>query len=121
MARARGYFVFQDQATSSANGREWVVEQELSNLAVFDSDVIVVDISGTATGSTVYFEVKVTPDSDYRAIAGVRSSDFKLGTSTTGINEIWMFDIGSYYSFRCRVVDPTGGYITIKSKISKSN
>ena len=121
MARVREYFVFQNNATGSTNGEELIVEKELSNIAVLDSDVIVIDISGTATSGTTQFEIKVTPDTDYRAIAGVRNSDFKLATSTSGINEAWIFDIGAFYSFRCRLIDVTGGYITIKSKVSKNN
>lgn len=121
MARTRDYFVFQDQATLNNDGNEWIVEQELSNLAVLSSDTIVIDINGTATSGTTYFELKVTPDGDYYPTAGVRTSDFKLATNTTGINEAWMFDVSSYYSFRCRVNDVSGGYITIKSRITKNN
>lgn len=121
MARTTSYFTFQNQAITDGNGNEFIVERELSNFALLDSDIMVIEIVGTATSGTTYFELKVTPDGDFFPIAGVRTSDYKLATSTTSINEAWQFEIGPYYSVRCRVSDVTGGYLTVKSKISKYN
>lgn len=120
MSRTTSYFTFHDQSVISGNGNEFIVEKEISNLAVIDSDIMIVEITGTATSGTTYFEIKVTPDGSFFPIAGVRTSDYKLATSTTGTNEVWQFEIAPYYSVRCRVSDVSGGYITIKSRISKN-
>lgn len=88
---------------------------------MLDSDSLAIEISGTATSGTTYFEIKVTPDGEYYPIAGARTSDYEISTYTNGINEAWSFEIGPYYSIRCRVENIVGGYITIKSKISKNN
>jgi len=121
MARTVKYFVFHDKTTTISNGEEWVTEQEISDIWVQDSDIISVEITGTATASTVNFEVKVTPDGDYFPVAGIRINDYLLSTVTTGKNEVWMFEPSSYYALRFRVSSISGGNLTIKSKISKYN
>lgn len=120
MARTIAYFIFQNGVTGNSDGSEWIVEQEIGNTMLVSSDSIVIDIDGTDSSGVTYFEIRVTPDSDYRPMAGVRLSDLTVATSTNGINESWMFDIESIYSFRCRVASITSP-ITIISKISKSN
>jgi hypothetical protein len=120
MSRTRNYYTFQNGITGSSNGAEWIVEQQISDVVILDSDTIAIDISGTSASGTVYFEAKTTPDSDYRSIGGIKSSDYSIATSTTGINENWLFDANSIYSFRCRVsgvISP----INITSKVSKNN
>lgn len=121
MARTVKYFIFQDKTTTVSNGYEWITEQQISDIWDQDSDTLVIEIIGTTSGSTVNFEIKVTPDGDYSPVAGIRINDFKVGTSTTGIGEVWTFEIGSYYSFRCRVSDMSGGDLTINSRITKYN
>ena len=120
MARPRLYYTFQDQATSDSDGNELLVERFLSPFDIVDDcDVITIEISGTAVSGTTHFELKVTPDGDYYPIAGIRPNDYFISAVSTGINEVWWFDIGAFYSFRCRVSDVSGGNITIKGKISK--
>lgn len=119
MAITRDYFTFQDKVTGSSNGYEWIVEQQMGDVVLLYSDTIVIDISGSTTGGTVYFEAKTTPGGEYRAFAGINARNYSIASSTDGINENWIFDVGGVYSFRCRVLNISNP-ITITSKISKN-
>jgi len=120
MARPRLYYTFQDRITSPSIGNELLVERLLPPFdTVDDCDVITIEISGNATSGTTNFELKVTPDGEYYPVAGIRPSDYFISSVSTSVNEVWWFDIGAFYSFRCRVSEVTGGEITIKGKISK--
>ena len=107
--------------TTPSDGNILLIEQRVGEQYTQDSDTIVIDISGTATVSTVVFEAKVISDGNWHEIAGVRSNDYTLSSSSNKINEAWLLDIGQYHSFRCRISSVSGGYVTINSKVTNNN
>jgi len=118
MGRALEYFTFQNKATTNSNGNELLTEKS-NDMFVFDSDILSIEISGTATSGTTLFEAKVTPDGDFYSVSAVAAHDYNFSTNTNGINEIWLMDISTFYAFRTRVSGISGGYITIKGRVSK--
>lgn len=97
-------FTFQNAVTSPSNGSEFTVG------AYKD---LTIEITGTSTSRTILFEA-AGASGEYRAIIGVRNSDFNMGTQTTGNNESWTFSITGQKQIRIRVPSVTGGKLTIK-------
>lgn len=54
-------------------------------------DSIAIEITGTATSSTIQFQI-VPPSGTPRLIQGYRISDGNMTTQTTTLGEIWLFD-----------------------------
>ena len=121
MALTKLNFQFQNMTDGANDGNILLIEQQVGEQYTQDSDIIVIDISGTASNATTIFEAKVVSDGDWREVGGVRINDYTLATTTNNINEAWMFDIGQYHSFRCRVSSVADGYVTINSKVTNNN
>ena len=118
MARAKQYFTFQNQQVLNDDGNSLLIER-ITEQFVDDFDIIAIEIVGTATSGETFFEVQVTPNGNFYPIAGVRISDYSISTNSTGVNETWTFDVAAYYSFRTRVANILGGYLTVVGKASK--
>jgi hypothetical protein len=74
-----------------------------------------IKIVGTSTSRTVAFEVAGF-DGVYEPLQGMKTSDFSMATQTTGNNESWQFDVTGFVSFRARIVNIAGGYVTVKGR-----
>ena len=97
MALTKLNFQFQNMTDGANDGNILLIEQQVGEQYTQDSDIIVIDISGTASNATTIFEAKVVSDGDWREVGGVRINDYTLATTTNNINEAWMFDIGQYH------------------------
>jgi len=76
---------------------------------------LTLEITGTATSSTIVFEAASVSGAFY-AIQGVKTSDFSMATQTTGKNEVWSFDVTGQVTFRARVSAVAGGNVSVKGK-----
>jgi hypothetical protein len=76
---------------------------------------LTIEITGTSTGRTISFEGSSVSGA-YYPIQGVRLSDLSFGTSTTGNNEVWTFDITGLTNFRTNITSVAGGNVTVNGK-----
>lgn len=84
------------------------------SFAVGAYKTLTLEIYGTATSVTVEFK-GTGPSGAARAIAGVRMSDFVVGT-VGAIGEIWQFDVTGLTTFIADLTAVSGGYVTVKGK-----
>lgn len=76
---------------------------------------LTIEITGTSTSQNINFEAS-SISGTYYPIQGVRLSDYSMATSTTGINEVWTFDITGLQNFRANLTSVSGGNVTIQGK-----
>lgn len=98
----------QNAATAIGNGTVFTVGNHTT---------LTIEISGTATSSTVIFEGSGASN-NFIPIQGVNLSDLSMDSQTTGKNEIWSFDLTGLNSFRARISSISGGGLSIAGKAS---
>lgn len=103
--------VFQDAATAAGNGNSY---------SAHFANALVLEVSGTSSSRTVKFEEQGISGAWY-ACAGVKRSDLSFGSETTGIDELWEFDLRGRLAFRARVSAVAGGNVTVKGRAIVSN
>lgn len=113
MARIH-YYTFHENASTPSTGIDFNVD-DISN-----TDNLGLEITGNATTCLIFFQAQMLPDGDWYDVAGIRVNDFFLSSSTTKVNEVWLFDLNSFRTFRVNIISVSGGTITIKGKISKT-
>lgn len=96
--------IFQNAAIAPSNGTEFTVGAYKN---------VTIEIYGTSTTRTVVFEATGL-SGVFRPIIGVKTDDLAMATQTIGNNESWSFDITGQSKFRVRILDVSGGNITIK-------
>jgi hypothetical protein len=98
--------VLQDTATTIGNGTPFTVGS---------TKTLTIEIYGTSTSNTMVFEGS-SVSGTYYAIQGVKLLDYTMASQTTGINEVWMFDVTGLASFRARISNVSGGSVSVKGK-----
>lgn len=96
----------QNAATAAGNGTPFVVE---------GFKTLTIEIIGTSTSRTIFFEAASVSNISL-PIQGVKLLDMSVGSSTTGNNELWQFDVTGLVSFRARLSSVAGGNVSIKGK-----
>lgn len=76
---------------------------------------LTIEITGTATTRNITFEGSSISGA-YYSIQGVKLTDLSFGTSTTGINEVWSFDVTGLSTFRANLTTVVGGTVSVKGK-----
>jgi hypothetical protein len=102
---------FHSAATSTGNGEVFYPNK---------NDTLTIEITGTATSSTIIFEGQGGSDTWY-AIQGVKLSDFSMASQTTGKGELWQFDLSGIKAFRARISAISGGNISVTGRAVISN
>lgn len=113
MARLK-YFIFHQNAEAASTGEILFID-DISN-----PDNAAIEITGTMESGLIKFEALTTPSGTWKPVAGLRASDFFLSTSTINSNEIWIFDLNSFYQFRINIDVIVNGSISIIGKVSKT-
>ena len=113
MARIH-YYTFHDNTSNPSVGTDFNIDD------IANPDNLGLEITGNATSCLILFQAQLLPDGDWFDVAGIRVNDFFLSSSTTKVNEVWLFDLSSFRTFRTNIVSVSGGTITIKGKISKT-
>lgn len=98
--------VLQDNATAVGTGAPFVVGA---------AKTLTLEVTGTATSSTIMFEAASVGGAFY-PIQGVKTSNFDMQSQTTGKNEVWSFDVTGQVTFRARVSAIAGGNVSVKGK-----
>jgi hypothetical protein len=98
--------VLQDTASAIGNGTPFTVGS---------NKTLTIEINGTSTSNTIVFEGS-SISGTYYAIQGVKLSDYTMSSQTTGINELWTFDLTGLSSFRARISNVYGGSVSVKGK-----
>jgi hypothetical protein len=98
--------VLQDTATAIGNGTPFTVGS---------NKTLTIEINGTSTSNTIVFEGS-SISGTYYAIQGVKLLDYTMASQTTGINELWTFDLTGLSSFRARISNVSGGSVSVKGK-----
>lgn len=96
----------QNAASATGNG---------TVLTVGGIKTVTVEIYGTCTSDTVVFEGASTSGTFY-SVSGTRLSDLTVASQTTGLNEVWQFDVTGLVSFRARISAVAGGNISVIGK-----
>lgn len=93
--------VLQNNASVIGNG---------TPLTVGGIKTVTVELTTTTTTSqTTVFEGSSTSGTFY-SIQGTRLSDYTMATQSTGLNELWQFDVTGLVSFRTRISNIVGIY-----------
>lgn len=93
--------VLQNSANAIGNG---------TPLTVGGIKTVTVELTTTTTSSqTTAFEGSSTSGAFY-PIQGLRLSDYVIATQSTGLNELWQFDVTGLVSFRTRISALVGIY-----------
>lgn len=100
---------FQTSATTTGDGFELWVDG--------DFQTINLEISGTATSSTVVFEGKSLDNGSWYAISCVNLSTLTLASQTTGKSELWQADLTGLIKFRTRISAISGGNLSVSGKV----
>lgn len=79
---------------------------------VHDYKTITVEIYGTSTSQTVLFEASGMAGTFY-PIQGTKLNDLSIASQTTGLGELWQFDITGVTNFRTRISAVSGGSLFI--------
>jgi hypothetical protein len=108
MAISLNILKFQDEATTTGNGEE---------MKIINGENLTLSITGTATSRTVIFEGKGEVG-DYVAVRGFNVKTGVLENQTTGTtDEIWIFDVTGFKTFRARVSAISGGNLSVTGKL----
>lgn len=100
------YFRFQNAVTSSGIGEPFHVR---------DFRTINIEIHGNSTSRLVRF-VGVQGSGIRRPIMGVRLSDLKLDSQTTGTGELWQLDLSGLNLLYIEVDEVAGGTVTVEGR-----
>ncbi|ADU30371.1 hypothetical protein [Evansella cellulosilytica] len=98
---------FHNAATTPAKGNEFDVG---------GFKTLTISIRGTSTSRTLQFKT-VEYDGFERTIAGLRMSDFKIDTQTTGNSEIWQFDVTGLNKVIVDLTAVSGGSVFVKGRV----
>lgn len=98
--------VLQENATAISNGKTFVVGAVKT---------ITIEITGTSTSRTIVFEASSVSGA-YYPIQGTKLQDFTLSSQTSGLNELWVFDVTGLMNFRTRISDISGGSVNVRGK-----
>lgn len=91
-------------ATTASSGKD---------VNVRSMEKVIVQIFGTATARTVSFHGSLNRV-DFSPLEGVKLGDTTItANNTTGINELWEFDVERLISFRAILGSVSGGTVTI--------
>jgi hypothetical protein len=101
-------WVFHNASTTTGNGDELKIR--------WDYQTVNIEITGTATSSTVVFEGKSLDNGAWYPISCVNLTTLDLATQTTGKNECWQVDLTGLISFRCRIHAINGGNLSIAGR-----
>lgn len=105
-------FTFQNAVTVPGNGNALTITHPIT---------LDIEVYGTATSSTVVFEV-LGKSGNWYVTQGIRLSDYTLATSTTTKGELWEFEVPStVVSLRMRVASIVGGNLNVVGKIMDDN
>jgi hypothetical protein len=100
-------WIFHSGISSPAEGTTFIVNR---------NDTVCVEISGTATSSTVQFK-GLAPSGAYYSIMGVNLSDLSVATSTTGKGQLWQFDTTGIVGIQMNISAIDGGNLTVVGKV----
>lgn len=103
-------FTFQGAATSAGNGNVLTISKPVD---------LEIEIYGTATSSTLVFEMR-GKGSAWIPLIGDKEGDpsFTIASQTTGINECWGIDVPSTATqIRMRIASISGGNLTVVGKV----
>lgn len=103
----RGYFNFQNGASTVVNGGEYIVK-DMDNVISFE-------VSGNGTYSII-FEGKNNENGTYYSIGCLNQTDAKIYTATS-TNGLFEMNCYSLYAVRVRIVSITGGSITVTGRV----
>lgn len=84
-------------------------------LSVGNIKTLTIEVSGTSSSQTVVFE-GASVSGTYYAIQGTKLNDLSVGSQTTSLGELWMFDVTGLVNFRARISAITGGNVSVKGK-----
>ena len=99
--------IFHNEATTAVNGKEIFVNR---------SRALTVEISGTATSSTVTFYAKGLAG-ELRQLSGIKIHGLTVADETTGKNEMWQFDVSGLVSVIMDLTAVVGGNISVKGRL----
>ncbi|PKM93723.1 MAG: hypothetical protein CVU84_14165 [Firmicutes bacterium HGW-Firmicutes-1] len=101
------YISFHSEATTIGNGIEFSIDGT--------SNMINIEISGTATYSLVIFEGQVS--SNWVPLSAVNLTTRNSASQTIGKNEVWQVDLTGFAKFRCRIGAVTGGSLSVNGYV----
>lgn len=95
-----------EEATATSNGA--VVE-------IGHFKTLILEIKGTATSYTLFFEAS-SVSRTYYPIKATKISDFSIAPQTIGKAEVWSFDVTRFKIFRAKLSAIAGRNLTIKAR-----
>ncbi len=102
-------WVFHNASTSAGNGNVFKIRG--------DFQTINIEITGTATSSTVKFEGRSHDNGNWYSISGINISTLTIASQTTGKKELWQFDLTGLIEFRTKIDSIAGGNLSIIGRV----
>lgn len=102
-------WVFHNASTTTGNGDELKIRG--------DYQTINIEITGTATSSTIVFEGKSQDGGAWYSISCANLANLDITSQTAGKNELWQADLTGLISFRTRIHAIGGGNLSIVGKV----